>query len=128
MPRQSPVDRNENSGSSTSMPQTGSTWDERIPLVGMPTNGKAALAAIMLVQQNTPGEFCLYGTDQVAAATPPEITDQLLSQRLKGRAGTGTMIWAEMMRKPVFRVQCGAFRVEFERTIGRTLRKLTLDF
>ena len=83
MPRHSPV--NETSGSSTSMPRTDSIWDERTPLVGMPTNGKAALAAIML-EQNTPEEFCLYGTDQVAAAAPPEITDQLLFQRLKGRA------------------------------------------
>ena len=125
MLRHSPV--NETSGPSTSMPRTDSIWDERTPLVGMPTNGKAALAAIML-EQNTPEEFCLYGTDQVAAAAPPEITDQLLFQRLKGRAGTGTMIWAEMMRNPVFKVQCGAFRVEFEQTIGRPLRKLTLDF
>jgi hypothetical protein len=125
MPRHSPV--NETSGSSTSMPRTDSLWDERTPLVGMPTNGKAALAAIML-EQNTPEEFNLYGTHQVAAAAPLEITDQLLFQRLKGRAGTGTMIWAQMMRNPAFKVQCGAFRAEFERTIGRPLRKLTLDF
>ena len=69
----------------------------------MPTNGKAALAAIML-EQNTPEEFNLYGTDQVAAAAPPEMTDQLLFQRLRGRAGTRTMIWTEMMRNPVFRL------------------------
>ena len=45
MPRQSSV--NTSSGASTSMPRTDSLWDERTPLVGMPTNGKAALAAII---------------------------------------------------------------------------------
>ena len=74
MPRQSPI--HEAPGSPTSS-RTESLWDERFPLVGMPTNGKVALAAVML-EQNTPEEFNLYGTDQIAAAAPPEVTDQLL--------------------------------------------------
>jgi hypothetical protein len=75
MPRHSPV--NETSGSSNSASHSDSLWDERSPLVGMPTSGKVALATIMR-EQNTPKEFNLYGTDQVVAATPPEIADQLL--------------------------------------------------
>ena len=125
MPRHPPI--NETSGSTPSEPHADSLWDERTPLIGMPTNGKVALAAIML-GQNTPEEFNLYGTDQVASAAPPEITDQLLFQRLRGRAGTATMMYIEMMRNPVFRARCGVFRADFERTIGRPLRKLTLDF
>ena len=124
MPRHSPT--HETSGSPTSS-RTESLWDERVPLVGMPTNGKVALAAVML-EQNTPEEFNLYGTEQIAAAAPPDVTDQLLFQQMKGRAGTGTMIWSDMMRNPAFRTRCGAFRAEFERTTGRPLRKLILDF
>ena len=111
MPSHSPV--NETSGLSTAMPRTDSLWDERTTLVGMPTNSKAALAAIML-EQDSPEGFNLYGTDQVAAAAaPPEMTDQFRLQRLKGRAGTGIMIWTKMMRNPVFGIQCGAFMDDF---------------
>ena len=70
MPRQSLAD--ETSGSTTSIPRSDSLWDDRNPLVGMSTNGKAALAVIML-EQNTPEEFNLYDTDQVAAVAPPRI-------------------------------------------------------
>ena len=79
------------------IPRSDSLWDDENPLVGMPTNRKVAL------EQNAPEEFNLYCTDQVAAAAPPEITDQLLFQQLKGRAGTGTMIWTWMMRNPTFK-------------------------
>jgi len=44
-PRHSPI--HEVSGSPTSVPLTDSPWDERTPLVGMPTNGKVALAALL---------------------------------------------------------------------------------
>ena len=67
MPRHSPV--NETSSSSNSASHSDSLWDERSPLVGMPTSGKVALATIMQ-QQNTPEQFILYGTDQVATAAP----------------------------------------------------------
>ena len=67
MPRHSPV--NETSGSSNSASHSDSFWDQTSPLVGMPTNGKVALATIMR-RQNTPEQFNLYGTDQVAAAAP----------------------------------------------------------
>ena len=126
MPHRFLVD--EASGSTTSIPRSDSLWDDRNPLVGiMLANGKAALAVIMLEHDN-PEEFSRYGKDQVAAAVPPEIADRFLFQQLKGRAGTGTMIWTWMMRNPIFKVRSGAFRTEFERTNGRPLRKLTLDF
>ena len=44
-PRHSPF--HEISGSPTAVPLTDSPLDERTPLVGMPTNGKVALAALL---------------------------------------------------------------------------------
>ena len=105
---QTPVPRisqmNESSGStqSTSTTNPNSIWDDRSPMVGMSTNGRAALAAIMQEQKN-PEEFNLFGTDQVAAAAPPEVTDQLLFQQLRGRAGTAAMIWGILKKDTAFR-------------------------
>ena len=130
---QTPVPRsslmNESSGStqSTSTTNPNSIWDDRSPMVGMSTNGRAALAAIMQ-EQKTPEEFNLFGTDQVAAAAPPDVTDRLLFQQLRGRAGTAAMIWDIMKKDSAFRNAVSDFQKNFERTIGRPLRKLTLDF
>lgn len=123
------IEMNESSGStlSTSTTNPTSIWDDRSPMVGMPSNGRAALAAIMQEQKN-PEEFNLFGTDQVAAAAPPEVTDQLLFQQLRGRAGTAAMIWDILKKDTAFRNAVSDFQKNFERTVGRPLRQLTVDF